>query len=281
MIFRTEKHIERAKQHIASGDKARLAYACLELRYALERIAYQKLQLRLENITIEELAVWQAGRVIERLTESVDDNIEKDYTLHMSKTPAYDTRSADDYEYVQIGAHKAVKAKQLSKYWHTLGSFLHVSMPRQKGQHTVDPNDKINIDQLNEIVNYIEEVSKSGFDMDFYLPVKFICGVCKQWIVRNSRMVQDADIVDCQNPNCKASYIAHKNGEEFTFERRTFTINFPGCGHKATYDANNVLGLERDRHHIFPCPTCGYKQIVAWKLMGIRPTEESEIESKS
>lgn len=54
MVFQTKPHIQRARGHIDSGDADRLFYACLELRYALERIAYQKLRLRLDKITIEE-----------------------------------------------------------------------------------------------------------------------------------------------------------------------------------------------------------------------------------
>ena len=64
MVFQTEPHIERAHEHIDSGNSDRLAYACLELRYALERIAYQKLQLRLDKITIEEIGAWQPRRAI-------------------------------------------------------------------------------------------------------------------------------------------------------------------------------------------------------------------------
>ena len=52
MVYATEGHVQRADEHIECGDVDRLRYACLELRLALERIAYQKLQLRLDDIAI-------------------------------------------------------------------------------------------------------------------------------------------------------------------------------------------------------------------------------------
>lgn len=84
MVFQTEPHIQRARAHIASGEKDRLAYACLELRYALERIAYQKLQLRLDKITVEEIGAWQPRRAMDRLMELVDEHLTKDSTLSVA-----------------------------------------------------------------------------------------------------------------------------------------------------------------------------------------------------
>ena len=42
MISGTEPHIERARKHLENEDPHQLRYACLELRYALELIAYHK-----------------------------------------------------------------------------------------------------------------------------------------------------------------------------------------------------------------------------------------------
>ena len=66
MVYQTEPHTERAREHLESDDYNRLIYACLELRFALERIAYQKLPLRLDKITIEEIRAWQPRRAMDR-----------------------------------------------------------------------------------------------------------------------------------------------------------------------------------------------------------------------
>jgi hypothetical protein len=137
MVYGTDSNTQLAREHLAHGDAPRLRYACLELRLAIERIAYQKLQLRLGDISIEEVAAWQPKRVMDVLMELVDPALDQDSMLSVAKEGS-DGQPVEDF--APLGTTKGVNPKDLGKHWQKLGFYLHVSMPKKKGEHPKEPD---------------------------------------------------------------------------------------------------------------------------------------------
>lgn len=173
MAFRAEPHIERAQGHLSSGEPHRLRYACLELRFALERIAYQKLQLRLPEVSQKEIAAWQPKRIIAALMELVDPMLGADYTLSVGK---HSDRPPQEDDYTLVGTNKGVDAKSIGKHWHKLGSFLHMTMPTQKGDYPKEPEEGPFREFLAEVLTYVKDMTSTSFDMVMSEKVSFACG---------------------------------------------------------------------------------------------------------
>lgn len=276
MVFHTGPHLQRAREHIDSADADRLVYACLELRYALERIAYQKLQLRLDKVTIEEIGAWQPRRAMDRLMELVDEHLTKDSILSMAPEKEYGKEATEGF--VTVGQNKGVSPRELGKHWQKLGSHLHVQMPKKKGEHAPKPDEATLHKYLDEVIKYVEELTSTGFDSHFSMTVRFQCGKCEQSIVRNSGLLKEEDVVQCQNPQCNASYITRVKNEQFTFEPYLITLDCKKCGESARIEANAFLQMKTNEGKTFVCDKCGTRHLVRWLLKyGL----ESEIEKGS
>jgi len=133
MVFQVEPHLGRARELLESRESKHLRYACLELRCALERIAYQKLKLRLDRVSIDEIARWQPKQAMERLMELVDEHLDKDATFRMA--PEDSNGTAKDDAFTTMGTVAGIKPRDIGKHWQKLGSYLHARMPKTKNEH--------------------------------------------------------------------------------------------------------------------------------------------------
>jgi len=264
MVFETDPYVQRAREHRQSNDPQRLYYACLELRYALERIAFQKLQLRLDKITIDEIAAWQPGRAMERLMELVDEHLNQTSLLKMATGEA--NTDADGDRYVLLGETTGLDPKKIGKHWQKLSSYLHIRMPEKKGDRPRD-RDTIKLGSyVDEVISYVEEIARSKFDAHFSTNVTVKCGKCGQHIVRNANLLKENDVVQCQNPNCDASYIAQRRGDNHVFERHSLHMDCLACGERTFFDANKMLKVPYTEARAVVCPACSRRHQVRWNL---------------
>lgn len=278
MVFGTESHIALAVVHLESDDDDRLKYACLELRFALERIAFQKLQLRLDKITREEISAWQPKRIIESLMELVDASIDQGYEIRVA--PNDDEGKPLEEEFRSLGSTKGINAKDIGKHWHKLGSFLHLPMPQRKGETPIKPDRQTLTEYLREVVSYVEAVTSTKFDAHFSNNVTFLCSSCKQSIIRNSDLLAENDVVQCQNPNCDEAYLAHVSGKEFSISRYEIPFVCPSCDYKKIFGANEILRLGRGETREISCEQCHSKYILFWVPQVQPATGKERIEVK-
>ena len=275
MVFRTEPNIQRAREHLDSNDGSRLRYACLELRLALESIAYQKLQLRLDKITIEEIGAWQPKRVMERLMELVDEHLTEDSVLRVA--PEGPDGKADDADFVTLGSNKGINPKDIGKHWFKLSSFLHTKVPKKKGDIQKPLNEAELRKYIEEVISYIEDVTSSQFDSHFSENVTFKCNKCSQSIVRNSNLVKYGDIVQFQNPNCNTSYIANIQNGNFTFKNYKLHFDCRECKQRNYIEANDLLNLEKHKLQSVTCVNCETQYHVRWALELIKDEKIGEM----
>ena len=261
MVYATEGHVQRASEHIECGDVEHLRYACLELRLALERIAYQKLQLRLDDIAIEEIRGWQPKRVIDALMELVDPALDQDAKLSVGARLGGGNPETDVF--TPVGVSKGVHPKKIGKYWHKLGSFLHMSMPSKKGERPKVPDASKLCEFLQEVAGYVDEITSTGFDAHFSEKVTLTCSACNQLTVRNSKLLKEYDIVQCQNPACRSSYKTSKDGEQFIFEHYTIDLPCKRCDETMRIVANELLDLPYNHAAVVLCE-CNARHQVCW-----------------
>lgn len=262
MILGTEPYIERAREHLESEDSHRLRYACLELRYALEYIAYHKLEFRLDKVSWKEITAWQPSRAMDILMNLVDEHLDKNYTIQIAE----DTKAASEDRFSHFRKIKGISPRQLGKYWHKIGSYLHVQMPKKKGEKPVVPDMATLKPYLEEVIKYIEDITETGSDAYFSSPVTFDCKKCKQKIVRNQKLLKPEDIVQCQNPNCNASYVTEIKNDEFVFQLYRISVDCKGCGESLYFEANVVLKIDPGKLLHFKCNKCNTRYVTGWLL---------------
>ena len=81
----TEKIRELVKTNTAES----LTYAALEARLSIEMVCYERLRNAHDLISHDDIKRWQPNRVVNKLTQEVDDQIASSYTLSMSKQPNF------------------------------------------------------------------------------------------------------------------------------------------------------------------------------------------------
>lgn len=264
MIFGTDPHTLRAQEHLDSGDPHRLRYASLELRLALERIAYQKLQLRLDDISSAEIAAWQPRRVMDTLMELVDPHIARDAELRMGERPGGGDPATDTF--TPVGKVKGIDPKRIGKHWQKLGYFLHMEKPARKDERPREPDSEKLGAFIRDVIAYVTETTATAFDLHFSEKVKLKCGSCNHMIVRNAAVLHADTVVQCQNPECDESYVTHREGKEFLFKRHQFELDCKECGKKMHFAANKLLTLPYDHSVTAVCKECGARHLVCWRL---------------
>jgi hypothetical protein len=255
MVFNIQDKIQRAEEHIISDDDHRLPYACLELRMALETIAYSKLSLRDNNVSEKELAGWQPKRVIETLMEYVDERIDEDSFVKISKSGE---EAGPGILHVKT---KGVSPKEIGRYWQKLGAFLHERLVGLKMASTDNVQPK---DFLKEVLAYVDGFAKQQTDFHIAETLEFPCTSCGQKVVRNIRKLDKPGIAQCPNPNCDASFVLQKEGGLGTYATHTFSFACPVCKKPNRLPANQVLKIEKDSEYRTSCSECKEALSMAW-----------------
>jgi len=239
-------------------------YACLELRIALEKIAYEKLKVRLKKIAPEEIDVWQPNQVLKVLRELTDDKIEESYTISVASETGGTAQ-----QFMAIGSNKGVSIPKLTKYWHKLGSNLHADMPQRNEEESTERQEKLE-EFLREVIDYVKTISDSTIEAHFSMDVTFDCMKCEKIITRNKDLLNDKQIVQCQNPNCIESYITHINDSVYTFERNGIDMKCEKCGYEILISANALLETPYSPYipgKDLECPECGCKHELNWQII--------------
>lgn len=261
MVFGTDPFLTRARKLLETSDTASLRYACLELRFALEHVAYQKLQLRLDKVTIEEINAWQPRRVMDRLMDLVDEHLSGDLVIKV------DMGAPGDAKFVTLGATKGINPKDMGKHWQKVSSFLHAELPKKKGDRPMEADEQALRAYLDEVIRYVEQITSTDFDAHFTISsVTFRCEACNEGIIRNSNLLKSGDRVRCQNPNCPELYIVQKENGKFRFDRCVFQFECPSCTALNPLKPNPLLALERNELLVTNCARCGTKLEGRWTV---------------
>ncbi|UXL40553.1 hypothetical protein N7D90_10550 [Pseudomonas fragi] len=197
--------IERAKALMASGEDHSLRYACLELRFCLETIAFRQLQQYGDTLPGDVIGKWQADQVIRRLA-SFDPQSDVEATLAFG-VPKEDGSRPD--EWIDFCKTKPISWRKFRKYHNKLGSFLHVPIPPKNTSDQIEKK-VLTADSLNEIVSSIEAVADSTAILAVKLVIQAQCPCGNTLFVGDSEFEND-EIVVCSNTMCNSLFLKHTN----------------------------------------------------------------------
>lgn|SRR5215203_366691 len=254
MNYHKRACLKRARERLAEASPEALRYACLELRFCIESICYDKLRLYAKHIPPEVLNTWQPRRVVETLQE-YDPHANSSHTLRKWRNG----ENGNDPEPSFSGKHIALSPSVLNKHYNKLGGFLHVPTPAQEQKQGVPSSEEL-AGYLSALIEEIEGAANNTFDTNMANVVTFDCDECGQPLIKNVESLEEAPIIVCINSNCRAQYAMRKEGDAFTRQIRSAEFE---CGECKTANYVRAHHLREDRSLTVPCVQCGTKYIVS------------------
>jgi hypothetical protein len=240
-------HVARAREHLASGTETGLRHAALELRMAIERIAYRFLPLYSQELTDDILKGWnwQPKRILDALVDC-NPGAEQDFTIRA----AFRNPNGSPGPSVFRGKQQGLPRKLLSRNYDKLGSLVHVD-PRGK------PLDLPKMSKFAEATASRIEVycQETTIVANGLAPaVTFTCQ-CGRVFRRNMAAVRINAKVRCPADSCAAVFDLTETSTGAVAVRHHETFVCPSC-QAHTKVPSGAIPLH------FNCAGCGERFIV-------------------
>jgi len=242
---------DRAAGELKSGDDIRLRYATLELRTAIEALAYERVLMYEDELPISELATWQPKRVFETLLK-IDPYADQTSSIRMAKESAPGVPSEPLQE---LGTERVISIREIKKYYDKLGSYLHAPTVHQIANDSQTSPEKMRI-RCEEIREILDKVLASPiYSVNFKISATIECSECGKPIV--SRMPPDqaeSQHVNCRDTKCPASYsVMCESGNAVTWEPMQHEV---ACGNTDCKHLFPVWHREFKAGTYWTCPRC-------------------------
>lgn len=249
-IYGIEDYLARAETYIEAGDENSLRHACLELRFCLESIVYQRLRKIGEKLPRSVYKTWQPQKAL-KLLLSFEPRADQDVTLDICFNTV-DGEPSGDWQ--RIGNYKMFSVKWLSKAYSKLGNFLHLT---SLADDEAPP--QINASDLQAILDEIKRVSTA----DILLTMNSIsiveCSVCNSDMYVSVFQIEEGAVVDCYKDSCGAKHnIVELDKDRFVANRIGYkSVPCKKCG--------KDFSIESTKHgELKDCWSCGQTHVVGW-----------------
>lgn len=249
-IYDKQMYLNRAMVLLKSNNATDHIYACLELRFCIEAIVYQKLLHGIDGLPNSIIETWQPNKALRMLSEFdslTGANCVVEINLSNAKEPPKD-------DWLFLGEQKLPPVRWLNKTYNKLGSFLHLVEPKKAA--FVDSTDVRSAaltiaEQLKEYINTNFLISIKGVDIQK-------CPVCEQDIAFSLLKAKDGEVRKCSNNRCGAlfSVKVDKTNNKVTFNCKTYDIKCQCCNEDIVIPELTIRNLD-----VFGCSSCGSKYI--------------------
>lgn len=270
---RAREALTRAKDEMASGSDARLHYAALELRMAIECVTYERAKSYEKELPPTEYDTWQPGKLMKELLE-IDPDADASGTLSfgIEEVPGEHAK-----EMQPLGAEKVFNLDAIKRSYDALGSYLHQPTLKQwsKGGHDL-PKARL---KFERIANQLDEVLNSSiFNINFGNFTSFQCmnDDCARQIRKRIPRGSESVIAGCFD--CSAQYEITVDGNGQCVARplvQDVKCANPSCEH----------ALKLFKHELRPgaywtCTGCGTRSEIGLAVFAM-PAAEGEEAARS
>lgn len=245
-----DEPVKTAKDLLAEGGVRSCIYACLELRFAIEKHVYNKINFYSKRYGKKQLfSKWQPNKALKILCQ-LEPLSDQSYELSFSHEKEVGKPSGN---WKPLGKHEALDSKWVTKHYNKLSSYLHM---KPSGE---PPDVKELRSYLDEIILELERVESSTLLSDLSETASFICSVCKEKIVCSISSLSNLPEVVCSNMNCNATYLPSQDKDgNWGFTLNSIKFICPDCE-----EEKNILKSELQIDAGWKCKNCGSKfQIV-------------------
>ena len=216
-------HLNNAKELLLSDNDNNVNYACLELRYCIEAIVYNKLERFKYKIPTNILKTWEPNKAMKmllKIDELADKNCDIKVNLCNSKIPPEDG-------WLILGKQKIPTVKWINKNYNKLGQFLHLPEPMKADIRTPK-----NIrSKLASLITDLELYSTNTFWVNFPQVDLHNCKLCGEVLLFSPRNIKVGTTIPCTSRECKANYICvvSKQDGGHRLEYKTYDIECSCC----------------------------------------------------
>ncbi|MGO8595595.1 hypothetical protein ACDA55_07705 [Rhizobium ruizarguesonis] len=258
MNFRNEARscVARARTELASGDDARLKYAALELRFAMEALTYERAATFVEDLPPSDYEVWEPRKLMKQVLE-IDSTTDKDSVISFGIEENY----GEPARVMQtLGGEKVLSFAMIRKHYDALGNHLHVPTLKQQAKGGVKHAEFRN--RCETIVAFLQEVLASQiWNAIFGVYVEMVCE-CGHKVRR--RMPPDTEETSARCIECGLTYTVKSTGPD-TATWQLDVERIPCLGEGCSGVAGVASGhIKLGKHWI--CQTCGGKNEVTLGL---------------
>ena len=245
--------LSQAKKLLNAGDKVSLRYACLELRFCIEYIAYDQMEAYLAEVPDDAVKKWTPKQIISEMLE-VDPQADQSATIaigleEIPGTPAKNMKI--------VGEDRRFTMKWANSSHNALGNFLHAPTLDQidSGQQ---PTPSTIAKKAKEIVGVLDHILASPIsrvNMGIFYNFKCECGAS---IKRRSGSFTKEQGIVCPNSKCRAIYdVVSDNGEIVSFCVRSHKFDCPECA-----APNHICDHHIKPGNIVTCGACGDRKVI-------------------
>ncbi|OIN50961.1 hypothetical protein [Pseudomonas costantinii] len=190
-LYGVKDYLERAKKLLNDSGQHSFKYACLELRFCLEIIAYRQLEQFGDEIPGSIVGQWKPDQIIRKLA-SFSPESEFDGVLSIGSSNSVDTLP-DEWE--EAAESKAIRWRVFRKHYNKLGSYLHAPMKFKDGERHVPSGN------LDEIISDIEHVLSATVILAVKSIINAVCE-CGEAVCIGQFEFEDDELVRCNNKSC-------------------------------------------------------------------------------
>ncbi|CAI8978964.1 Vps39_2 domain-containing protein [Pseudomonas sp. IT-P100] len=229
-----EYHFNNARSLLDEGGARSLRYACLELRMLIEAHVYKRFLTEIDELPRSIINTWQPNKAV-RLHSQFDKYADMDFQL----TVGVETSEALEINYNNI------KSSDLNKIYNSLGSYLHLPMPKSISNYTIEKEKIVSIcDKLERLISGNLIVLKVNY-MDFE------CKQCGSPVLYTDHYLESNQTITCQNEKCELTYeiVNRDNKAELSADYNRFSCNI--CEAIIPIPYKSI----KDGHQ-FKCPGC-------------------------
>ncbi len=271
---RARQHADKARVILNKSTDADVPYAALELRKAIEAIAYERMLSYRNDISDEKLKTWQPPKVLD-IVAAIDPGTR--YTVVISAELVDGSG-----EYTPLFTEIALSNKTVRKHYHALGRYLH--MPTIKQIEDGNDHNLSSVRQLCEaVLTSIQDViNVENWVISTNRPIDFACmrGGCNSKIRRNAASLLPPHADHPSEPlkvecfECEATYSVSFNGESFSTpdpEMSRVKCEHLNCQRELQiWHADARRALRENKQSIVTCDGCGGSSQVVLGLLTLR-----------
>jgi hypothetical protein len=258
-------HVQAAREMLKSDDAFAPAYACLHARFAIEALAYDRLQDYLFEVSIDAMNGWTPKAVLKELLYT-DPEACSPVSLTFGWRPLPDAPPQE----IHLGESYPLSAVWANKMHNALSSFLH--QPTIKKMTAYEPENDHEQAPRRKAEEALQEIDRvlastlSGWRAHRLIQTQCKCG---SLIARDLEFIEAGKFVACSACgrlyNCRYDESLH--GFEFWPQHASFT-----CIDCKTF--NSIDAYEMKPGNVIECSGCGEKFKVEMKPFYIRIVSE-------
>jgi DNA-directed RNA polymerase subunit RPC12/RpoP len=245
---RAHGHVRAAKELLINSDQRSPFYACLELRMAIEALAYDAFQQYSFEVSAKSMNQWTPKKILDELVY-IDPWVELTSSITITVN-ATETAPAQE---IALGEIRRLSAKWANKMHNALGNFLHQPTLKQF-QHMTDNVEKAAREKAGEATVELERILSAPvlqFRAHRLVETKCECGYR---IARDREFLLAGKKVTCSDCGREYNYSHDKQTDAFAFTLRRVLWQCLACKESNSF---GIHELEPERKMIITCTNCG------------------------